>query len=135
MFRLGLACLAFLIAAVANIDAENSSCTEPGELGENALVQLGTAKAQGMDSIELRELREVGNTTSDSRWRRVRGSRWSRGRLGSDDRRRRRRAGTYTGTIPYKVQAWVQQNKTAWPWFNITVDHCSYHHGVSTGFY
>ena len=129
MFRLGLA---FLIAAVANIDAENSSCTEPGELGENALVQLGTAKAQGM---EVREVREVGNTTkSDSRWRRPRGSRW-RNRLGSDDRRRRRRAGTYTGTIPYKVQAWVQQNKTRWPWFNITVDHCSYHHGVSTGFY
>lgn len=87
MFRLGLACLAFLIAAVANIAAENSSCTEPGELGENALVQLGTAKA------------------SDRRWRRPRGSRW-RSRLGSDDRRRRRRAGTYTGTIPYKVQVY-----------------------------
>lgn len=110
MLRLALLCIvAAAVAAVAadqNITAADvDACKGPGELGESALVQLGTAAQKGIGGAATEAI-EASNSTSNEK--------------SSDEStssRSRRRAGTYTGTIPYKVQVLgtPKAKKTGWP--------------------
>ena len=122
MLRLALLCIvAAAVAAVAAVAADQNTAVasdvdackgEPGELGESALVQLGTAAQKGIGGAT--EAIEANSTSNEKSSDESTSSRRRRSRR----RRSRRRAGTYTGTIPYKVQVLgtpKARKKPGWP--------------------
>lgn len=109
MLRLALLCI--VAAAVAAVAADQNTAAasdvdackgEPGELGESALVQLGTAAQKGIGGAATEAIEASNSTSNEKSSDESTSSRRRRSRR----RRSRRRAGTYTGTIPYKVQVY-----------------------------
>jgi len=127
MLRLALLCIvAAAVAAVAadqNITAADvDACKGPGELGESALVQLGTAAQKGIGGAATEAIEASNSTSNEKSSDESTSSRRRRSRR----RRSRRRAGTYTGTIPYKVQV-LGTPKAKKNWLALIQHHGSHH--------